>query len=221
MADDDAFPHLPAGHEPGAQSLRNRTQRTAWPPFVAFVGTAMFMAGVWIAAGGRGGGFDRQEELWGGIFFAAMGLMCVYGAGVIRGKGRPKRHPRLRGTTLSVEPASPRRGEQVNITVAGKPREGEQLEVGLVCAERYDIRVGAYVSGASVFRRETAEAYTHEQWQAVAPAVGEQTSTFTVPRDAPYSYEGECVSYVWFASARTTKRLRKDPRLEEPIWVRA
>jgi hypothetical protein len=218
---DDAFPHLPAGHEPGVQSLRNRAQRNVWSPFIAFVGTAMFMAGVWIAAGGRGGAFDRQEELWGGIFFASMGLMCIYGAGVVHGKGRPKRHPQLRGTTLSVEPASPRRGEEVKITVAGKPRDDARLEVGLVCAERYDMQVRVYVRGATVVRRETAEAYTHEQWQAVVPTAGEQTFTFAVPRDAPYSYEGECVSYVWFASARTVKRLRKDPRLEEPIWVRA
>lgn len=150
-----------------------------------------------------------------------MGLLCIYGAGVMHGKGRPKRHPQLHGTTLSVEPASPRRGEQVSITFAGNSRDGDQVEVGLVCVERYDMEVRVYVRGGSVIRRETAEAHTHEQWQPVPPAVREQTFTFAAPRDAPYSYEGECVSYVWFASARTVKRLRKDPRLEEPIWVRA
>jgi hypothetical protein len=44
---------------------------------VGFVGTAMFAAGVWVAAGGRGARFDRQEELLGGLFFAAVGLVCT------------------------------------------------------------------------------------------------------------------------------------------------
>jgi hypothetical protein len=83
------------------------------------------------------------------------------------------------------------------------------------------MKVGSYVQGASVFRRQTTEAPAHEQWRAVPPGVREQTFTFAVPSDAPYSYEGECVSYVWFATARTVKRMRTDPRLEEPIWVRA
>jgi hypothetical protein len=217
---DNAFPHLPVGYEPGGQSLRNRAQQKAWSPFIAFVGTGMFMAGVWVAAGGRGTSFDRQEELWGGIFFALMGLMCIYGAGVIGGKGQPKRHPRLRGTTLRVEPANPRRGEKVSITFAGERSDDDRLEIGLVCQERYDQEVRVYVRGARVVRRQMAEAAADEQWRAVSPAVREQTFTFVVPQDAPYSYEGECVSYAWFASARSVRPRRKDPRLEEPIWVR-
>ena len=218
---DNPFPHLPVGYEPGGQSLRNQAQSKTWSPFIAFVGTCMFMAGVWIAAGGRGTSFDRQEELWGGIFFGLMGLMCVYGAGVIGGQGQPKRHPQLRGLTLICEPADPRRGDQVSISVAGESGDHDQLEIGLVCKERYDQEVRVYVRGANVVRRQTAEEEAHEQWQAASPAVREQTFTFVVPQDAPYSYEGDCVSYAWFASARSVKPKRKDPRLEVPIWVRA
>jgi hypothetical protein len=150
-----------------------------------------------------------------------MGLMCVYGAGVIGSQGQPKRHPQLRGTTLSVEPANPRRGEEVSITFAGERHDDDRLEIGLVCQERYDQEVRVYVRGARVVRRQTAEAAAHEEWQAVSPAAPEQTFKFVVPQDAPYSYEGDCVSYVWFASARAVRPRRKDPRLEEPIWVRA
>lgn len=217
---DNPFPHLPVGYEPGGQSLRNRAQSKAWSPFIAFVGTCMFMAGVWIAAGGRGTSFDRQEELWGGILFGLMGLMCIYGAGVIGGQGKPKRHPLLSGTKLSVEPADPRRGDEVSITFAGERSDDDRLEIGLVCQERYDQEVRVYVRGASVVRRQTAEEAAHEQWQAVPAGVRERTFTFVVPQDAPYSYEGDCVSYAWFASARAVRPRRKDPRLEEPIWVR-
>ena len=218
---DNPFPHLPDGYEPGGQSLRNRAQGKTWSPFIAIVGTGMFMAGVWVAAGGRGTSFDRQEELWGGIFFALMGLMCIYGAGVIGAQGQPKRHPHLRGTTLSVEPSDPRRGEEVSITFAGHRGDDDRLEIGLVCQERYDQEVRVYASGATVVRRQTAEAAAHEEWRAVPPAAREQTFTFVVPHDAPYSYEGDCVSYAWFAAARAVRPKRKDPRHEEPIWVRA
>lgn len=216
----NSFPHLPAGHEPGVQSLRNRTRRNVLSPVVGLVGTGMWMAGVWAAAGGRGAEFDRQEELLGGIIFALGGLLCVYGAWAMQEKGRPKRHPRLRGMTLTTDRADLRRGEEVAITFLGKRGGDDPLEVGLVCAERYDMEVRARAGGATVVTRETAEARVHEQWQAVPPGVDEQTFTFTVPREAPYSYEGDCVSYVWFASARAVKPLRKDARLEEPIWVR-
>ena len=216
----DRFPHLPPGREPGIQTLRNRSQRNFLVPFVALVGTGMYMTGVWAAAGGRGPEFDRQEELWGGILFALLGLMCVFGAYAMQGKGRPKRHPRLGGCTLSVAPGDPRRGERVSITFAGTPQEQGGLEVGLVCKERFDMKVHAQVQGSGMVRRETAEANAHEQWQALAPGATEQTFTFVVPHGGPYSYEGDCVSYVWLASARAVKRMRADPRVEEPLWVR-
>lgn len=178
------------------------------------------MAGVWVAAGGRGSKFDPQEELLGGVIFALGGLLCIYGGWFIRGQGRPKRHARLRGTTLTVDREQPRRGDEISVMFTGRRTDDDRLEVGLVCVERYDMQVRIYVRGASTVRRQTAEAGLHEQWLTVPPAVREQTFTFVIPPDAPYSYEGECVTYAWLASARAVKRLRKDPRHEEPIWVR-
>src|SRR5688500_18149810 len=96
------FPHLPAERTPGPQSLRNRRRRHLLAPFVGLVGAAMYAAGIWVAAGGRGPQFDRMEELLGGLFFAAGGLLCVFGALAIAERGRPKRSARLRGVTLQV-----------------------------------------------------------------------------------------------------------------------
>jgi hypothetical protein len=41
-----------------------------------------------------------------------------------------------------------------------------------------------------------------------------------IPADAPYSYRGDCVSYVWRASARLPKRLRFDRAENVPLLVR-
>lgn len=213
------FPHLPAGRGPGGQSLRDRAQRNFWSPFVGVVGTAMFAAGIWVAAGGRGPRFDRQEELWGGLLFAAFGLLCVYGGLVMWERGRPKRHPRLRGATLSVIGGSLRRGGEVSVGCRRAQTSDGRLEVGIVCEERYDVQVRVYVRSARTVRRQTAQATVYEQWQPLPAVVGEQTFTFRVPVDAPYSYEGDCLSYAWRVSARAPVRLRKDPRTDEPIWV--
>jgi hypothetical protein len=212
------FPHLPPGREPGPQSLRNRARRTLVSPFVGFVGTAMFAAGVWVAAGGRGGRFDRDEELYGGLFFAGMGLLCVYGAFVIWERGRPKRHPRLRGAALSADGTDFARGDDVSVTFTGR-RTSDRLEIGIACDERYDTETRVYSRGVSTVVRQTGEATVHEEWQtAPAGAVG-HTATFRLPTGAPYSYEGSCLSYTWRISARAVRRLRKDARVDAPIWV--
>jgi hypothetical protein len=213
------FPHLPPGREPGTQSLRNRRRGRVVAPFVGVVGTAMFAAGVWVAAGGRGARFDRQEELWGGLFFAAIGLLCVYGAFAIWNTGRPERHPRLRGRRLSVAGAELRRGDEVSVTFTGRRTTDDRLELGLACDERYDTEIRVFTRGVSTVVRQTGEEAVHEEWQTVPPGAAEHTVTFQVPPDVPYSYEGSCLSYAWRVSARAERPLRKDARYDEPIWV--
>jgi hypothetical protein len=215
------FPHLPPGREPGAQTLHNRHRVNLAAPFVGIVGTAMYAAGIWVAAGGRGHGFDRQEELYGGLFFAACGLLCVFGGYVMWGRVRPKRHPRLRGTSLTVQGDALRRGGEISVTFTGPRTNGERLEVGIACDERYDIEVRAYTKFGGTVVRQTNQTTVHEQWQPVAGGVAEQTLTFQVPDGVPYSYEGECVSYAWRASGRAVRPHRRDARHDEPIWVEA
>lgn len=177
----------------------------------------MFAAGVWIAAGGRGSEFDRQEELYGGLLFGAIGLLCLFVALSAWETGRPQLRPRLRGATLAVDGEAFRRGDELTVTLT---RTGDQpLEVGLACDERVDTEVRVFVRGAIVVRRQTGEEAIHEQWQHARPGAGEQTFTLRVPDEAPYSYEGACVSWGWRVSARAARRLRKDARLDTPIWV--
>jgi hypothetical protein len=214
----EAFSHLPEGREPGDQSRRNRTRRNFLAPFVGLVGTAMFVAGIWAAAGGRGDEFNRQEELFGGLFFAAGGLLCMYGAFAVWRRGQAKRHRRLRGTKLAVSGGPIRRGDEVSVTIARR-RTDDLVEVGLACDERYDVEVPVTVKGASSVMRQTAVATIHEQWQTVPADARDGVFQFSLPVDLPYSYEGDCVSYAWRVAARAAKPLRKDARLDQPIWV--
>jgi len=212
------FPHLPPGRDPGPQSVRNRARRTLLAPFVGAVGAAMFAAGVWVAAGGRGARFDRAEELYGGLFFAAMGLLCVYGAFVVADRGRPERHPRLRGTVLSAGGTDFRRGDEVSVRFAGRATD-DRLEIGVACDERYDTETRVYSRGVSTVVRRLGEATVHQAWQAGPEGAAEHTASFQLPFVAPYSYEGTCLSYAWRISARAVRRARKDARHDEPIWV--
>jgi hypothetical protein len=186
-------------------------------PFVGVVGTAMFAAGIWVAAGGRGSGFDRQEELYGGLFFGAVGLLCLFVALASWETGRPQLRPRLRGAALAVDGEAFRRGDELTVTLSRTT--DAPLEVGLACDERVDTEARVFVRGASVVRRQTAEEAIHEQWQSAGAGAGDRTFTFRVPDDAPYSYEGACVSWGWRVSARAARRLRKDARVDSPIWV--
>jgi hypothetical protein len=179
----------------------------------------MFAAGVWVAAGGRGARFDRQEEFLGGLLFGAMGLLCVYGAFVIWEAGQPKRHPRLRGTRLSVGPAELRRGDEVTVTFTGRRTGDDRLEVGLACDERYDTETRVFTRGVRTVVRQMGEETVHEDWHPVPIGAAEQSVTFRVPPDAPYSYEGSCLSYAWRVSARAVRTARPDARLDQPIWV--
>ena len=172
----------------------------------------MFAAGVWVSAGGRGSGFDRQEELWGGILFAAFGLLALYVVLVVWGS-ETEEHSRLRGLRLSPASPEPRRGEELTVTVSGRIPDGARLELGLICEERADTEI--HTQTAIV--RETAKTTVVEEWLPVG--AGDPGCTFHVPEEAPYSYEGECVSFAWRVAARAPRAGRPDARLEEPIWV--
>lgn len=209
------FAHLPAGRDPGLQTLRNRQRRGFLTPLLWIVGAGMFAAGIWVAAGGRGARFDRQEELWGGLFFAACGVLVLYVPVVAWARDRPRRDPRLRELKLSVAGDGLRRGDRLSVAVAGRPPEVARLQVGVACDERFDTEVHTNV----MVTRETGQATVYEDWQVAPPGPVEHTVTFELPVDAPYSYEGDCVSYAWRVSARAVRAGLEDPRLDEPIWV--
>lgn len=211
------FPHLPPGHEPGAQSLRNRTGWPFWAWFTGIVGIGMVIGGIFLAAGGRGPAFNPWEEGIGGSVFAFFGLVCAVWAYSLRQRTEP-RHLRLPGVDLTVDRDEAHRGDELTATFT-HAQGVEDVELGLVCLERWDYEARSRTRYGSVVIRQTGEAHAYEHWQPVESAAGEQTVTFRIPKDAPQSYEGECVSYAWRVSARAVRRLRPDPRIDHPVWV--
>ena len=124
----------------------------------------------------------------------------------------------MRRAKLAVDRDEARRGEELRVTLTLPRTVGERVEVGLVCTERCDYAARAQTKAGRVVIRQTREITAHERWHPVE-ATGESTYTFDIPRNAPYSYEGECVSFAWRVSARAVRAMRSDPRTDHAIWV--
>jgi hypothetical protein len=210
------FPHLPPGHAPGPQSVRNRIGFPLLFGFVGTVGAAMLAAGMWVAAGGRGDRFDRGSELLGGLVLIAGGLLCASVAYWQIRKVRPVSLRRRLGRTRITADDESRRGMTVTARVDANTTDRE-LEIGLVCVEAFDVVSHARTQAGSINIRQTSYATTWETWQHLGPDT--RTYRFLIPADGPYSYEGDCLSYAWRVSVREVRRLRVDPRLDRPIWV--
>jgi hypothetical protein len=214
------FQHLPPGRRPGSQSLRNKRGAPLLWWFCGIVGFGMFLGGAFTAAGGRGDRFPWLEELIGGSIFGLAGLFIVaVSLGQYRKFSPPRLKERMPGVNLAVDRDEATRGGTVSATITHGSTEG--LEVGLVCIERYDLQSNAQTRAGRISIRQTNEGTVYESWQRVEPGAGEHVLTFEIPRDAPCSYEGDCLTYAWRVSARQTRTLQPDPRIDHPLWVRA
>jgi hypothetical protein len=127
-------------------------------------------------------------------------------------RGRSAGHIRI-----GVAPGEIRRGQPVELIVTvypGGPRG--PLEVGLLCTEFWDEEESSGGRTSRVTKNEVA----HEEWVRAEPGVGEQRVRLTPPREAPFSYDGEYVSFVWEAVAREHRPRRLDPNARAAIRVR-
>jgi hypothetical protein len=113
------------------------------------------------------------------------------------------------------------RGDQVEAIVTVSRRRGlGQVEVGLVCTERYDYEnTWTDKDGGTQSSRETAEEYAHEESQTAGPGVGQQSFRFTLPSEAPFSYNGECLSFRWEVVALGRRSRRLDAQARSELWV--
>lgn len=126
--------------------------------------------------------------------------------------------PKVRGVTLTLSREDLRRGGDVEIRVevANPDKMTGRLEFGLVCSEFYDIETTDARGNSS---RSTRQVDAYKDWR---PFTGGplQSERLVIPADAPYSYRGDCVSYVWRASARLPKRMRFDRAHNVTLLVR-
>jgi hypothetical protein len=159
------------------------------------------------------------------IVLLAIGVPAalVFVAWRVRPGRRPPEH-----FAVSASAQELRRGDEVTVhlDVTAPDRIGERLEYGLVCTAWYDDQQRQTSSGAggsgmghAQTRRVAVETTAWESWVEAGRAAGVQSTTFRLPPDGPFSYEGRCLTFAWRASAREPKDLAIDPRRDVPIWV--
>jgi hypothetical protein len=126
--------------------------------------------------------------------------------------------PKVRGVTLTLSNEDVRRGSNLDlrIEVANPDRMLNRLEFGLVCTEYYDVETTDARGNSS---RNTRQVDAHTDWRPFTGGAT-QSERFLIPASAPYSYRGDCVSYVWRASARLPKRMRFDRAENVTLLVR-
>ncbi len=131
-------------------------------------------------------------------------------------------HPREAGyLNLRVEPVELHRGDPVTATlVIGNPEKcGDTVELGLVCTEFYDEKNEVVTENGTQTQRVTRKIDAFSDWNTADISQLQQTLRFTVPPDAPFSYEGSAVTWAWHVSVVDRHPHRPDGRRDVPIWV--
>jgi hypothetical protein len=142
----------------------------------------------------------------------------------LQGLGHHLSHPldfvrqrRTRGLQVEAGVHGVRRGEEVEALVTiSSPKGLGDLEVGLVCTEYYDEETTDSDGDTS---RSTAEDIAYEDWLPVEELTGVQSVRLAVPTDAPFSYEGTCLSFKWELVARGRKSRGLDAQVRRHLSV--
>lgn len=106
---------------------------------------------------------------------------------------------RTRGFGITTADPHVKRGTDVEVlvTIAGSAGIRE-AEVGLICTEYYAEKVQDDDPESDfATRRQTSEAIAHEEWLLVESTPGVHSVRLTIPLGAPFSYEGDCLSFRW------------------------
>ena len=111
---------------------------------------------------------------------------------------------------VSVEPDrwSLHRGEELALTLRiGKPKsERPKLEVMLACQVVYRVEVHEPTSSTGDYKNVTKRQDLFLERPDFDPSLPEQTFTFRIPEDVPFSHEGTIVSFEWFFVAKEARR---------------
>lgn len=111
-----------------------------------------------------------------------------------------------------------RSAEVEALVTISDPRRLGDVEVGLVCTEyyaRYSEGVGTDDAGGRVMTYDVA----HEAWLTVDSVPGVQSVRLPIPPEAPFSYDGDCLSFRWEVVARGRRKRRLDAQVKRDITV--
>ncbi len=240
------YPHLPEGHEPGAQT-RRRYGIVQWVMRFVFLVLALASVGLGVMTAVLAAkAEDGSLAVVLGAFAIVVGVTGIFLLRwalqeLKRAMDRPASHLRL-----MVSPVDVRRGDRLTATLTLTDLakvEQDEVQVGLVCTEWYEVDDTVVGSGTV---RVTTDDVAYEEWVPAERRSDPQPFTFSVPADAPFSYEGNMLSFGWRVAARqvsperppakqpggtlawriavalvTTRRVgRIGPTTNLPIWVR-
>jgi hypothetical protein len=111
------------------------------------------------------------------------------------------------------------RGREVEASITvSKPEGLDSVEVGLVCTESYDYRDSGYGADDAP-SRGTSYAIAYEAWRPVVSAPGRQVVGLAIPPQAPFSFDGDCLSFKWEVMVRGRRRRRLDALAGHEILV--
>ncbi len=211
----EGHPHLPPGREPGPQSRRRATGRAlggcAAP---AFVVAGLVAAAMVAGFGALLGSLPDGPPSW--PFYAGAAVVLVLSWLFARTMWRGARTRYAGGVSVSVDRQELRRGERVLATVAdsGSGAGGGALEVGLVCTEHFDVwrSYGDHAPSRAIDSAAVTQVWAGADGGGLGARV-----ELALPADAPYSYEGDCVSLSWAVVVRRAGEQRFGEPV--PVWV--
>lgn len=201
----------------GSQARRERRGQLIGLILIVACGLLMLGMTIWLLVA-------QPQDLDGdGLYavaaiLAAMALLFFGLAWYILRKLRP---PAARHLRLEVPTSQLRRGERVSatLTVTRPPAAEAQVELALVCTERYDVEQRVHnPNGADYDQRATRSDDVHREAVPIS-GPGPHRVDFTVPAALPFSYEGDCISAVWRVEALERRPRRADRAAKVPIWV--
>lgn len=162
--------------------------------------------------GGAVYGFSQGSAAIGAACLGVLGLVLL-ATYLAERSGKKKAHGW--DITATVPNAAARRGDSLDAELTvGRPAEGRMVEMKLVCEEHYDYRD----SDEDGDTRRTAVETAYQDVNAVRVSSAQQTVSFQVPAEAPFTYAGNAVSYRW-KLAMTENVDGADPLAEAEVTV--
>jgi hypothetical protein len=159
------------------------------------------------------------------VFFIAIAVIVVGVWVVIGGVFLARRRRGQLAHRVGLEVAAVKdavgRGQDVEAAVTISQLEGlEGIDLGLVCTESYAAKTDETdMDGHTYTTRGTKVAKAHESWLPIDELLGTQSVRVTIPKDAPFSYEGSALSFEWEVLARGRQHLAPDALAKCPITV--